>query len=80
MSNLLQSRFLLIGNGLYHPFVRKQGNKGVFYLHRRRSGARRISAECKAEGVEIGRRLDESAKSDGNLSKTFCASNDRFSA
>ena len=31
--------------------------KAVFYLHRRRYGARRISAELKAEGVAVGRRL-----------------------
>jgi transposase InsO family protein len=31
--------------------------KEVFYLHRRRYGARRISAELKAEGVAVGRRL-----------------------
>ena len=29
--------------------------KEVFYLHRRRYGARRISAELKAEGVAVGR-------------------------
>jgi transposase InsO family protein len=34
--------------------------KEVFYLHRRRYGARRISAELKAEGVEVGRRLTSS--------------------
>ncbi len=34
--------------------------KEVFYLHRRRYGARRISAELKAEGVAIGRRLASS--------------------
>jgi transposase InsO family protein len=31
--------------------------KEVFYLHRRRYGARRISAELQAEGVAVGRRL-----------------------
>ncbi len=31
--------------------------KEVFYLHRRRYGARRISAELKAEGIAVGRRL-----------------------
>jgi putative transposase len=31
--------------------------KEVFYLHRRRYGARRISAELKAEGFVVGRRL-----------------------
>ena len=31
--------------------------KEVFYLHRRRYGARRISAELKAEGVAVGRKL-----------------------
>jgi transposase InsO family protein len=31
--------------------------KEVFYLHRRRYGARRISAELKAEGLAVGRRL-----------------------
>jgi len=31
--------------------------KAVFYLHRRRYGARRISAELKAEGLPVGRRL-----------------------
>jgi transposase InsO family protein len=31
--------------------------KEAFYLHRRRYGARRISAELKAEGIAVGRRL-----------------------
>lgn len=31
--------------------------KEVFYLHRRRYGARRISAELVASGIEVGRRL-----------------------
>lgn len=31
--------------------------KEVFYLHRRRYGARRISVELKAEGIAVGRRL-----------------------
>ena len=31
--------------------------KEVFYLHRRRYGARRISAELKADGLTVGRRL-----------------------
>ena len=31
--------------------------KEVFYLHRRRYGARRISAELQAEGVAVGRKL-----------------------
>lgn len=31
--------------------------KEVFFLHRRRYGARRISAELKAEGLAVGRRL-----------------------
>jgi transposase InsO family protein len=31
--------------------------KEVFYLHRRRYGARRISAELKAGGLPVGRRL-----------------------
>lgn len=31
--------------------------KEVFYLHRRRYGARRISAELKASGLPVGRRL-----------------------
>ena len=34
--------------------------KEVFYLHRRRYGARRISAELKAEGLAVGRRLASS--------------------
>lgn len=34
--------------------------KEVFYLHRRRYGARRISAELKAEGVKVGRCLASS--------------------
>jgi putative transposase len=38
--------------------------KEVFYLHRRRYGARRISAELVAGGVPIGRRLA------GSLMKT----------
>lgn len=31
--------------------------KEVFYLHRRRYGARRVAAELKAEGFEVGRKL-----------------------
>jgi len=31
--------------------------KEVFYLHRRRYGARRISAELQASGLAVGRRL-----------------------
>lgn len=31
--------------------------KEAFYLHRRRYGARRISAELKASGLAVGRRL-----------------------
>ncbi len=31
--------------------------KAVFYRHRRRYGARRISAELQAEGVAVGRKL-----------------------
>ncbi|HLM60755.1 MAG TPA: IS3 family transposase [Pyrinomonadaceae bacterium] len=31
--------------------------KEVFYLHRRRYGARRISAELNAAGLAVGRRL-----------------------
>jgi transposase InsO family protein len=31
--------------------------KEVFYLHRRRYGARRISAELVAGGIRVGRRL-----------------------
>ena len=31
--------------------------KEVFYLHQRRYGARRISAELKAGGLAVGRRL-----------------------
>jgi transposase InsO family protein len=34
-----------------------QAVKEVFYLHRRRYGARRISAELKADGLTVGRRL-----------------------
>lgn len=34
-----------------------QAVKDVFYSHRRRSGARRISAELKANGLTVGRRL-----------------------
>lgn len=34
-----------------------QAVKEVFYLHRRRYGARRISAELVASGVRVGRRL-----------------------
>jgi transposase InsO family protein len=44
--------------------------KEVFYLHRRRYGARRISAELRAEGVAVGRRLAgtlERADFDGDL-------------
>ena len=41
--------------------------KEVFYLHRRRYGARRISAELKAEGVEVGRRLASSLMKAQNL-------------
>lgn len=31
--------------------------KDVFYLHRRRYGARRVSAELKTDGLAVGRRL-----------------------
>lgn len=41
--------------------------KEVFYLHRRRYGARRISAELKAEGVAVGRRLAGSLMRDQSL-------------
>lgn len=34
--------------------------KAVFYVHRRRYGARRVSAELKAGNVQIGRRLASS--------------------
>ena len=34
-----------------------QAVKEVFYFHRRRYGARRISAELKADGLTVGRRL-----------------------
>ncbi len=34
--------------------------KEVFYLHRRRYGARRVSAELKAGGLAVGRRLASS--------------------
>ncbi len=48
--------------GKTYRLSRKKSNladrvKEVFYLHRRRYGARRISAELKAEGVAVGRRL-----------------------
>lgn len=45
----------------YQPGEKKQklaaAVKEVFYLHRRRYGARRISAELKASGLAVGRRL-----------------------
>jgi transposase InsO family protein len=41
--------------------------KEVFYLHRRRYGARRISAELKAEGVAVGRRLAGSLMKEQSL-------------
>jgi len=41
--------------------------KEVFYLHRRRYGARRISAELKAEGIAVGRRLAGSLMKQQNL-------------
>jgi putative transposase len=41
--------------------------KEVFYLHRRRYGARRISAELKAEGIAVGRRLAGSLMKRQNL-------------
>ncbi len=41
--------------------------KEVFYLHRRRYGARRISAELKAEGVALGRRLAGSLMKEQSL-------------
>jgi transposase InsO family protein len=48
--------------GKTYRFGRKKSElaaavKDVFYLHRRRYGARRISAELKAEGLAVGRRL-----------------------
>ncbi len=41
--------------------------KEVFYLHRRRYGARRISAELKAAGVLVGRRLARSLMKEQSL-------------
>ncbi len=41
--------------------------KEVFYLHRRRYGARRISAELKSEGVAVGRRLAGSLMKEQSL-------------
>jgi len=41
--------------------------KDVFYLHRRRYGARRISAELKAEGLTVGRRLAASLMKEQSL-------------
>jgi len=48
--------------GKTYRFGRKKSElaaavKDVFYLHRRRYGARRISAELKAEGLAVGQRL-----------------------
>ena len=43
--------------------------KDIFYLRRRRYGARRISAELKAEGIRVGRRhTDEEAGFGGDPS------------
>ncbi len=41
--------------------------KEVFYLHRRRYGARRVSAELKAAGVAVGRRLTGSLMREQSL-------------
>ncbi len=41
--------------------------KEVFYLHRRRYGARRISAELKADGLAVGRRLTASLMKEQSL-------------
>ncbi len=41
--------------------------KEVFYLHRRRYGARRISAELKAAGLAVGRRLAGSMMKEQSL-------------
>ena len=45
--------------------------KEVFYLHRRRYGARRISAELKAEGTAVGRRLVGSLMKAQSLTAIF---------
>lgn len=50
------------GKGKTYRLSRKKSElaeavKEVFFRHRRRYGARRISAELKAEGVAVGRRL-----------------------
>jgi transposase InsO family protein len=49
------------GGKTYQPSQKRselaEAVKEVFYLHRRRYGARRISAELKAEGLAVGRRL-----------------------
>ncbi len=41
--------------------------KEVFYLHRRRYGARRISAELKAAGLAVGRKLAASLMKEQSL-------------
>jgi transposase InsO family protein len=41
--------------------------KEVFFLHRRRYGARRISAELQAEGLTVGRRLASSLMKEQSL-------------
>jgi len=41
--------------------------RGVFYLHRRRYGARRISADLKAAGPSVGRRLAGSLMKEQSL-------------
>lgn len=55
----------------YQPSARRRELAGkvkeVFYLHRRRYGARRISAELKAEGLAVGRRLADSLMKEQSL-------------
>jgi len=59
------------GGKTYQPSQRKielsATVKEVFYLHRRRYGARRISAELKAEGLAVGRRLAASLMKEQSL-------------
>jgi len=58
--------------------------KEVFWLHRRRYGARGISAELLTEGLPVGRRLASSLmkkpRFNGDPPEAICAEDDRFKA
>ncbi len=68
-----RSRLLCLANGgrTYGANAKRRGLaasvKEVFYLHRRRYGARRIYAEPKAAGIAVGRRFAETLMKEQTL-------------